>query len=87
MISVVNMCPISVQVRAVSPGRVGVGVPSGSSSVAVGMYVDHRVRRADPREHGRQAKRQRWKAEYTAAQLAASGPPPGDRSTTVDQAA
>jgi hypothetical protein len=34
------------------------------------------------------AQRQRWKAEYTAAQLAATGPPPGqDRSATDDQAA
>ncbi|MGH3857742.1 MAG: replication initiator [Pseudonocardiaceae bacterium] len=34
------------------------------------------------------AERQRWKAEYTAAQLAANGPPPDkDRSATSDQAA
>ncbi|HEV7452858.1 MAG TPA: replication initiator [Pseudonocardiaceae bacterium] len=34
------------------------------------------------------AERQRWKAEYTAAQLAASGSPPGDDcSATSDQAA
>jgi hypothetical protein len=34
------------------------------------------------------AERQRWKAEYTAAQLAANGPPPGqDHSATSDQAA
>jgi hypothetical protein len=34
------------------------------------------------------AERQRWKAEYTAAQLAANGPPPDqDRSATHDQAA
>jgi hypothetical protein len=33
------------------------------------------------------AERQRWKAEYTAAQLAANGPPPGNRSATSDQAA
>jgi hypothetical protein len=34
------------------------------------------------------AERQRWKAEYTAAQLATSGSPPGDdRSATSDQAA
>ena len=34
------------------------------------------------------AERQRWKAEYTAAQLAASGSPPGkDCSATRDQAA
>jgi hypothetical protein len=34
------------------------------------------------------AERQRWKAEYTAAQLATSGSPPGDdHSATSDQAA
>ena len=33
------------------------------------------------------AERQRWKAEYTAAQLAANGAPPGDRSAIDDQAA
>jgi replication initiator protein RepSA len=34
------------------------------------------------------AERQRWKAEYTAAQLAGNGPPPGkDCSATDDQAA
>jgi hypothetical protein len=33
------------------------------------------------------AERQRWKAEYTAAQLAASGSPPDNRSATTDQAA
>jgi hypothetical protein len=33
------------------------------------------------------AERQRWKAEYTAAQLAASGAPPGNYSATDDQAA
>jgi hypothetical protein len=34
------------------------------------------------------AERQRWKAEYTAAQLAATGPPPElNRSATRDQAA
>jgi hypothetical protein len=33
------------------------------------------------------AERQRWKAEYTAAQLAASGSPPDNRSATDDQAA
>jgi hypothetical protein len=34
------------------------------------------------------AERQRWKAEYTAAQLAANRPPPdNDRSATSDQAA
>jgi hypothetical protein len=34
------------------------------------------------------AERQRWKAEYTAAQLAATGPPPkANRSATLDQAA
>jgi hypothetical protein len=35
------------------------------------------------------AQRQRWKAEYTAAQLAATGPapPPDNCSATTDQAA
>ena len=33
------------------------------------------------------AERQRWRAEYTAAQLAASDPPLDDRSATSDQAA
>jgi hypothetical protein len=33
------------------------------------------------------AERQRWKAEYAAAQLAANGSPPGNRSATDDQAA
>jgi hypothetical protein len=33
------------------------------------------------------AERQRWKAEYTAAQLAASGSPPDNRPATDDQAA
>jgi hypothetical protein len=33
------------------------------------------------------AERQRWKAEYTAAQLATSGAPPDSRSATRDQAA
>ncbi|HEV7831234.1 MAG TPA: replication initiator [Pseudonocardiaceae bacterium] len=33
------------------------------------------------------AERQRWKAEYTAAQLATSDPPPDNRSATSDQAA
>jgi hypothetical protein len=33
------------------------------------------------------AERQRWKAEYAAAQLAASGSPPGNCSATDDQAA
>jgi hypothetical protein len=33
------------------------------------------------------AERQRWKAEYTAAQLAANGPPDGSRSAISDQAA
>jgi hypothetical protein len=32
------------------------------------------------------AERQRWKAEYAAAQLAV-GEPPGDHSATSDQAA
>jgi hypothetical protein len=33
------------------------------------------------------AERQRWKAEYTAAQLSTSGSPPGSHSATDDQAA
>jgi hypothetical protein len=33
------------------------------------------------------AERQRWKAEYTAAQLATSDPPPSNCSATDDQAA
>jgi hypothetical protein len=33
------------------------------------------------------AERQRWKAEYAAAQLAASGSPPDNHSATDDQAA
>jgi hypothetical protein len=33
------------------------------------------------------AERQRWKAEYTAAQLAASDPPSGNRSAIGNQAA
>jgi hypothetical protein len=33
------------------------------------------------------AEQQRWKAEYTAAQLATSGSPPENRSATSDQAA
>jgi hypothetical protein len=33
------------------------------------------------------AERQRWKAEYTAAQLATGDPPPDNRSATSDQAA
>jgi hypothetical protein len=33
------------------------------------------------------AERQRWKAEYIAAQLAAGQPPPNNRSATADQAA
>jgi hypothetical protein len=33
------------------------------------------------------AERQRWHADYAAAQLAASGSPPGNRSATLDQAA
>jgi hypothetical protein len=33
------------------------------------------------------AERQRWKAEYAAAQLAASGIPPDNCSATDDQAA
>ncbi|MDQ4094289.1 MAG: replication initiator protein, partial [Actinomycetota bacterium] len=33
------------------------------------------------------AERQRWKAEYTAAQLATNGSPRDNRSATDDQAA
>jgi hypothetical protein len=32
------------------------------------------------------AERQRWKAEYTAAQLATNGPPPDDYSATKEAA-
>jgi hypothetical protein len=41
VIGVVNMCPISVQVKAISL-CVGIGVPSESASpAAVGVFVDH----------------------------------------------
>jgi hypothetical protein len=59
-----------------------------------GPYVWERTAPADPDVPPRPvlllqavAERQRWKAEYTAAQLAASGSPPDNRSATDDQAA
>jgi len=59
-----------------------------------GPYLWERTAPADPDVPPRPvlllhaiAERQRWKAEYTAAQLAASDPPPGNRSATDDQAA
>jgi hypothetical protein len=60
-----------------------------------GPYVWERTGPADPDIPPRPvllmqavAERQRWKAEYTAAQLAAAGPPPDtNRSATFDQAA
>jgi hypothetical protein len=60
-----------------------------------GPYLWERTAPADPDIPPRPvllmqavAERQRWKAEYTAAQLAATGPPPDtNRSATFDQAA
>jgi hypothetical protein len=60
-----------------------------------GPYLWERTAPADPDIPPRAvllmqavAERQRWKAEYTAAQLAATGPPPdANRSATFDQAA
>ncbi len=59
-----------------------------------GLYQWERTAPADPDVPPRPvlllravAERQRWKAEYTAAQLAATGPPPDNRSATDDQAA
>jgi hypothetical protein len=59
-----------------------------------GPYLWERTAPADPDVPPRPvlllhaiAERQRWKAEYTAAQLAASDSPPGNRSATDDQAA
>jgi len=60
-----------------------------------GPYLWERTAPADPDIPPRPvllmqavAERQRWKAEYTAAQLAATGPPPDpDLSATTDQAA
>ncbi len=59
-----------------------------------GPYVWERTAPADPDVPPRPvlllhavAERQRWKAEYTAAQLATSGSPPDNRSATDDQAA
>ncbi|MDQ2884448.1 MAG: hypothetical protein M3Y48_25780, partial [Actinomycetota bacterium] len=59
-----------------------------------GPYVWERTDPADPDVPPRPvlllhavAERQRWKAEYTAAQLATSGSPPDNRSATDDQAA
>jgi hypothetical protein len=60
-----------------------------------GPYVWERTAPTDPDVPPRPvlllhavAERQRWKAEYTAAQLATTGPPPEtNRSATLDQAA
>jgi hypothetical protein len=60
-----------------------------------GPYLWERTAPADPDIPPRPvllmqavAERQRWKADYTAAQLAATGPPPNtNRSATFDQAA
>jgi hypothetical protein len=60
-----------------------------------GPYLWERTAPADPDIPSRPvlllhaiAERLRWKADYTAAQLAASGPPPDkNRSATLDQAA
>jgi len=59
-----------------------------------GPYVWERTAPADPDVPPRPvlllhaiAERQRWKAEYTAAQLATSDPPPDNHSATLDQAA
>jgi hypothetical protein len=60
-----------------------------------GPYLWERTAPADPDIPPRPvllmqavAERQRWKAQYTAAQLAATGPPPDtNRSATFDQAA
>jgi hypothetical protein len=58
-----------------------------------GPYLWERTAPADPDIPPRAvlllhavAERQRWKAEYTAAQLAANGPPPDDRSV-IEEAA
>jgi hypothetical protein len=59
-----------------------------------GPYLWERTAPADPDVPPRPvlllhavAERQRWKAEYAAAQLATSGAPPGSCSATDDQAA
>ncbi|HJT02688.1 MAG TPA: replication initiator [Pseudonocardiaceae bacterium] len=59
-----------------------------------GPYLWERTAPADPDIPPRAllllhavAERQRWKAEYLAAQLAANGPPDGSRSAISDQAA
>ena len=59
-----------------------------------GPYLWERTAPADPDVPPRPvlllqaiAERQRWKAEYTAAQLAPSDPPSGSRSAISDQAA
>jgi hypothetical protein len=59
-----------------------------------GPYLWERTAPADPDVPPRPvlllqaiAERQRWKAEYTAAQLATSGSPPNNYSATNDQAA
>ncbi len=58
-----------------------------------GPYLWERTAPADPDVPPRPvlllhavAERQRWKAEYTAAQLATSDPPPGNRSATEEAA-
>jgi hypothetical protein len=67
-----------------------------SEDLENGPYVWERTAPADPDVPPRPvlllhaiAQRQRWKAEYTAAQLAATGPapPPDNCSATTDQAA
>jgi hypothetical protein len=59
-----------------------------------GPYLWERTAPADPDVPPRPvlllravAERQRWKAEYTAAQLATGDPPPANHSATRDQAA
>ncbi|MGH3674000.1 MAG: replication initiator, partial [Pseudonocardiaceae bacterium] len=65
-----------------------------ANDVEEGPYRWERTAPADPDVPPRPvlllhaiAERQRWKAEYAAAQLAASGSPPDNRSATDDQAA
>jgi hypothetical protein len=65
-----------------------------ANDVEDGPYRWERPARADPDVPPRPvlllhaiAERQRWKAEYAAAQLAASGSPPDNHSATDDQAA
>jgi hypothetical protein len=71
--------------------EVGIQPAHGPSD---GPYLWERTAPADPDVPPRPvlllhavAERQRWKAEYTAAQLAASGSPPDNCSATDDQAA